>query len=986
MFLRMLSDVRWQRASPGWRNISGSRRSNMNGAEPHATPLPAHAQVVICGGGIMGTSVAYHLSKLGWKDIVLLEQGRLAAGSTRFCAGIVSTVRHLSIELKMADYSNKLYQQLEQETGIKTGYLRTGSISLAQTQDRLISLKRIASRLKVMGIPCEIIPPKRVAQLHPMINIHDLVGAMYVPEDAVVSSADVSLALASAASQNGVQVHERTSVIHVVGQKGSVAGVETDRGMIECQYFVNCAGQWAYELGLSNEEPVSIPLHACEHFYLLTRPLKTPLESSMPTIVDPDGRIYIRGWQGGILSGGFEKNPKPIFTEGRNQLEIQNLQEDWDHFEPLLSALLRRMPGLETLEIMQLVNCPESFTPDMRCIMGESPAVQGYFVLAGMNSAGTSFGGGAGKFLAEWMVNGYPSDNVWPLDLKRFGALQSSRTFLRHRVMEVMPLMYDLKVPRWDFQTGRQLRTSPLYDRLDAQGARWMEKHGFERAKFFVPPGKDLLALDQSKTFYKPDWFDIVGAEVKCCKEAVCVIDMSSFTKFEISSTGDQALEVLQYLFSNDLDVPVGHIVHTGMLNPNGGYENDCSVVRLNKRSFFMISPTDQQVHCWAWLKKHMPDDSNLLLEDVTWKYTALNLIGPRSVDVLSELSYAPMTPEHFPSLFCKGGATAQLPNNFCMLAYCSEEETAMNSLHGLSPSICKMGLILTVQTSCCKDIKEMSVGYANGIRVMSMTHTGEPGFMLYIPIEYALHVYNEVISVGQKYGIRNSGYYALRSLRIEKFFAFWGQDLNAFTTPLECGREFRVKLDKVQDVAKSWAGLVVVGALKQVPACQSRPPWGLELGTSAMWFLTCPATLQASLQNGHDTDFIGREALLRQKQEGVYKRFTMFILEDHDTDLDLWPWWGEPIYRNGHYVGKTTSSAYSYTLERHVCLGFVHNLDPETGEEQLVTPDFVNRGEYEIDIAGQRFQAKAKLYPFSSLFTSRRRKDEMEFGGYQGK
>ncbi|XP_038609251.1 pyruvate dehydrogenase phosphatase regulatory subunit, mitochondrial [Tachyglossus aculeatus] len=879
MLFRLLSDVRWRSASRGWRNRSQSRFKASAAADSQPISLPAQAQVVICGGGIMGTSVAYHLSKLGWKDIVLLEQGRLAAGSTRFCAGIVSTVRHLSVELKMADYSNKLYQQLEQETGIQTGYVRTGSISLAQTQDRLISLKRINSRLKVMGIPSEIISPKQVAELHPLINIHDLVGAMHVPEDAVISSADVALALASGASQNGVQILDRTSVIHVLVKEGRVTGVETDRGQIECQYFVNCAGQWAYELGLSNEHPVNIPLHACEHFYLLTHPLKTPLQSITPTIVDPDGRIYIRSWKGGILSGGFEKNPKPIFTEGKNQLEIHNLHEDWDHFEPLLSSLLRRMPELEALEIVQLINCPESFTPDMRCIMGESPAVQGYFVLAGMNSAGISFGGGAGKYLAEWMVHGYPSENVWPLDLKRFGALQSSRTFLRHRVMEVMPLMYDLKVPRWDFQTGRQLRTSPLYDRLDAQGARWMEKHGFERPKYFVPPEKDLLALDQSKTFYKPDWFDIVGSEVKCCKEAVCVIDMSSFTKFEISSTGDQALEVLQYLLSNDLDVPVGHIVHTGMLNENGGYENDCSVARLNKRSFFMISPTDQQVHCWSWLKKHMPNDGNLLLEDVTWKYTALNLIGPRAVDVLSELSYAPMTAEHFPSLFCK----------------------------------------------------EMSVGYANGIRVMSMTHTGEPGFMLYIPIEYALHVYNEVMSVGQKYGIRNSGYYALRSLRIEKFFAFWGQDLDTFTTPLECGREFRVKLEK-------------------------------------------------------GTDFIGREALLQQKQSGVFKRFTMFILEDHDTDLDLWPWWGEPIYRNGQYVGKTTSSAYSYSLERHVCLGFVQNYDEETGEELVVTPDFINRGEYEIDIAGQRFQAKAKLYPFSSLFTLRRRKDEMELSGFQGK
>nr|XP_061796331.1 pyruvate dehydrogenase phosphatase regulatory subunit, mitochondrial-like isoform X2 [Nerophis lumbriciformis] len=700
----------------------------------------------------------------------------------------------------MADYSNSLYQQLEQETGVKTGYVQTGSLCLAQNQDRFISLKRLASRLKVLGINCNIVKPKDVVKLHPLVNIHDLVGALHLPADAVVSPPDVNHALAVAA-----------------------------------------AGQ---------------------------------------VVFDMDGRIYARPWQGGMLSGGFEKNPKPIFTEGRNQLEIQNMQEDWDHFEPMLSSLLRRMPGLESAEIQQLVNCPESFTPDMRCLMGETPGVSGYFVLAGMNSSGLAFAGGAGKYLAEWMTYGYPSANVWPLDIKRFGNLQSSRTFLRHRVMEVMPLLYRLKVPRWDFQTGRQLRTSPLYDRLDTQGARWMEKHGFERPKYFVPHGKDLLSLAQSKTFYKPDWFDIVGAEVKCCKEAVCVIDMSSFTKFELTSSGDEALELLQHLCANDLDVPVGHIVHTGMLNQQGGYENDCSVVRISKNSFFIISPTDQQVHCWSWIKKHMPNDPHLHLEDVSWKYTALNLIGPRAMDVLAELSYVSMTPDHFPSMFCK----------------------------------------------------EMSVGYANGIRVMSMTHTGEPGFMLYIPIEYALHVYNEVMSVGQKYGIRNAGYYALRSLRIEKFFAFWGQDLDAFTTPLECGREFRVKFDK-------------------------------------------------------DTDFVGRSALLQQRHDGVRRRFVMLVLDDHDTELDLWPWWGEPIYCNGSLAGTTTSSAYSYTLERHVCLGFVSPPPGPDGLPAVVTPDFINRGDYEVDVAGQRYPAKAKLYPFSSLFSQqhRRRKDDLELSNLQG-
>ncbi|CAL8404088.1 unnamed protein product [Boreogadus saida] len=845
--------------------VSSHRRAVSGDSQP---PLPSQAKVVICGGGIVGTSVAYHLAKLGWNDILLLEQGRLGAGTTRMCAGIVSVAKAISIESQMADYSNSLYQQLEEETGVNTGYVKTGSLCLAQNQDRFLSLKRLASRLRVMGINCSIIKPKEISKLHSLVNIHDLVGALHLPGDAVVSPPDVNRALAVSAAGQGVQILERTTVQQVLVEKGHVTAVETDRGPISCEYFVNCAGQWGYELGQASEVKVSIPLHGCEHFYLLSKPLKQPLPSNTPVVMDMDGRIYVRPWQGGVLSGGFEKNPKPIFTEGRNQLEVQNMQEDWDHFEPMLSALLRRMPQLESEEIQQLVNCPESFTPDMRCLMGETPGVHGYFVLAGMNSSGLALAGGAGRYLAEWMVYGAPTANVWPLDIKRFGNLQSSRTFLRHRVMEVMPLLYELKVPRWDYQTGRQLRTSPLYDRLDTQGARWMEKHGFERPKYFVPAGKDLLSLDHSKTFYKPDWFDLVGSEVKCCKEAVCVIDMSSFTKFELTSTGDQALDYLQFLCANDVDVPVGHMVHTGMLNERGGYENDCSVVRLSKNSFFVISPSDQQVHCWSWMKKHMPNDPQLHLEDVSWKYTALNLIGPRATDILAELSYVSMTPDHFPSMFCK----------------------------------------------------EMSVGYANGIRVMRMTHTGEPGFMLYIPIEYALHVYNEVMSVGQKYGVRNAGYYALRSLRIEKFFAFWGQDLDSFTTPLECGREFRVKLDS-------------------------------------------------------DMDFVGREALLRQRQEGVARRFVMLVLEEHDTELDLWPWWGEPILRNKEMVGSTTSSAYSYTLERHVCLGFVETPGG-------LAADFVTRGDYEVDIAGQLYAAKAKLYPFSSLLSQqRRRKDQLDLG-----
>ncbi|KAF3832258.1 hypothetical protein F7725_025923, partial [Dissostichus mawsoni] len=668
------------------------------GGDSTLLPLPSQARVVICGGGIVGSSVAFHLAKLGWTDIVLLEQGSVA--------------KPISIECQMANYSNGLYKGLEEETGVKTGYVKTGSLCLAQNQDRFLSLKRLASRLKVMGISCNVIKPKEVAKLHPHVNIHDLVGALHLPGDAVVSPPDINHALA------------------VLVENGQVTAVETDRGSIECEFFVNCAGQWAYELGQASEMKVSIPLHGCEQFYLLTKPLQDPLPPDTP---------------GGVLSGGFEKNPKPIFTEGRNQLEIQNMQEDWDHFEPMLSALLRRMPSLESAEIHQLVNCPESFTPDMRCLMGETPGISGYFVLAGMNSSGLAFAGGAGN----------PA--------------------------------------------------------VRAEGS-----------SLGLPDGPS--AADESS----PDWFDIVGSEVKCCKEAVCVIDMSSFTKFELT----------------------------------GGYENDCSVVRVSKNSFFIVSPTDQQVHCWAWIKKHMPNDPHLHLEDVSWKYTALNLIGPRAMDVLAELSYVSMTPDHFPSMFCK----------------------------------------------------EMSVGYANGIRVMSMTHTGEPGFMLYVPIEYALHVYNELMSVGQKYGIRNAGYYALRSLRIEKFFAFWGQDLDAFTTPLECGREFRVKFDTDTDFLGR-AGVAAAASGRCVQALRDAGSGGPRHGAG-------PVAL--------------------------------------------------PVYRNDQLAGTTTSSAYSYTLERHICLGFVSPPPSPEGLPTPITPDFINRGDYEVDIAGQRYPPKPNSTPSARSSPSR--------------
>ncbi|KAI4830016.1 hypothetical protein KUCAC02_001670 [Chaenocephalus aceratus] len=431
---RLLPQTGYRLASRG---LWTSPPSLAVGGDSTLLPLPSQARVVICGGGIVGSSVAFHLAKLGWTDIVLLEQGRLGAGTTRLCAGIVSVAKPISIECQMANYSNGLYKGLEEETG-------TGSLCLAQNQDRFLSLKRLASRLKVMGISCNVIKPKEVAKLHPHVNIHDLVGALHLPGDAVVSPPDINHALAVAAAAHGVQILERTTVQQVLVEKGQVT-----------------AG-WRRIEAPSSVNSLSTVLDSGRTSWGQASEMKDPLPPDTPVLMDMDGRIYARALAG--------RRPKPA-GDPEHAGGLGPLRAD-------AQCVLRRMPSLQSAEIHQLVNCPESFTPDMRCLMGETPGISGYFVLAGMNSSGLAFAGGAGKYLAEWMTYGYPTANVWPLDIKRFGNLQSSRTFLRHRVMEVMR---ELAV-----SCGRVL----LYDRLDTQGARWMEKHGFERTKYFVPHGK----------------------------------------------------------------------------------------------------------------------------------------------------------------------------------------------------------------------------------------------------------------------------------------------------------------------------------------------------------------------------------------------------------------------------------------------------------------------------------------------------------------
>ncbi|KAF4522257.1 hypothetical protein B566_EDAN011953 [Ephemera danica] len=831
------------------------RHLNLNQeAIENSQPLPKNAKVVICGGGVQGAAVAYQLSKLGWgQDVVLLEQGRLGGGSTWHSSGLVSTLRMTKTETKLAQESVQLYEELE-AAGLKTGWRQCGSLSVARTKDRMTMFRRIKARAEAWQIPCQLVTPEEALKLCPLISTADILGGMWVPGDGVGDPYEICISLCNAAKAKGVQILEGCSIQRVVQNAGKVVAVDTNKGTVECSMFVNCGGLWARNIGKLSEPYVKVPLHPCEHYCLHTKPVPG-LEPNTPVVKDEDGYIYLRENEGRLMAGGFELVSKPAFEDGTipDKAAEQNSSPDWDHFHVLLEQMIQRFPMLGEAQLERLCNAPEAFSPDSKWLLGEAPEIQGYFVAAGTNTMGLSAAGGLGSATAGWIAgkgSGMPADS-YELELSRFLGLHNNRRFLRDRVKEVPGIYYRIPYPFQEFNTGRNLRMSPIYPRLRQAGAVFGQVMGYERPSWFEPPeenkssSNDMPEIEEdyglrpykianTDTFGKPHWFDWVEKEYLACRETVGLSDYSSFTKMDLWSRGNEAVTSLQYLCSNDIDIPVGGIAHTGMHNENGGYEND-------------ITPTIQQTRCKVWIQRHLPSDGSVAISDVTSMYTAICIMGPNAIPLLSELADTDLSPKVFPFF----------------------------------------------------TFKELDVGLASGVRAMNLTHTGELGCVLYIPNEFALHVYSGLVEVGKKYGLRHAGYYAMRALRIEKFYAFWGQDLDTSTTPLECGRNFRVKFDA---------------------------------------------------------------ALLRQHKEGVRRMYVQLILQDHNPEVDLWPWGWEPILRDGRYVGATTTTGYGFTLGKQVCLGFVQNLD-ENGNPDIVTTEYVQSGDYQVDIAGVRYEAKVNLH-----------------------
>ena len=760
--------------------------------------FPSHARAVVVGGGIIGTSVTYHLTKLGWKDVVLLEQGSLSGGTTWHAAGLVGQLRASSNLTRLIRYSADLYERLEAETGQATGWKRCGSLSVARTGERMTQLERNAALARSYGIDAEVISAKRAGERYPLMRTDDLVGAVWIPGDGKANPADITQALARGARAGGAAIHEGVTVTGVRLERGAVAGVETSQGSIATEILVNCAGMWARELGRLSG--VTVPLHACEHMYIVTNPIDgvTP---DLPVMRDADGHIYFKEEVAGLLMGGFDPWAKPWGMDGIPEgFSFGTLPEDWSKFEPLMQNAIQRVPALESAQVRLLMNGPESFTPDNYFILGEAPEVRRYYVGAGFCSGGIAAAGGAGRALAEWIVEDRPSMDLWQADIRRFGAFHANPEFLRERASEIVGVHYFVAFPNRELETGRGLRLSPLYERLRDKRACFGNKMGWERANWFAPPG---VVPETAYSFGRQNWFPYVAAEHRACREAVAVFDQSSFSKFRLE--GPDAEAVLQRLCANDVAVAPGRVVYTGMLNERGGFESDLTVTRLGADAYLIVTGSAQTTRDAHWIRRHIPAGITASLVDITGAYAVLGVMGPRSRDLLSRLTRADLSNAAFPFAASR----------------------------------------------------EIWLARAR-VRASRITYVGELGWELYVPVEFAAGVYDALHAAGGDLGLADAGYYAIESLRVEKAYRAWGRELTTDDTPLEAGLGFAVRFDKAAPFIGREALLAHRGAAlaKRLVSFILDDPAALPLGDEPIW---CDGSIVGSTSSAAYGHTLGR-------------------------------------------------------------------------------------------------------------------------------
>ncbi|MCW2752383.1 MAG: FAD-dependent oxidoreductase [Aeromicrobium sp.] len=697
---------------------------------------PTRARIVIIGGGIIGTSVAYHLTKNGETDVVLLEQGELSCGTTWHAAGLVGQLRATQAGTTLVQYSAALYEQLEDEVGLSSGFKRCGGVTVARTEDRMEQLRRTVATAAAYDLECELLTADEAGARYPLLETSDLLGGIWLPGDGTANPTDLTQALARGARQRGATVVEHVRVLEVLVKDGAVTGVRTDLGDIEADIVVNCAGQWAHQLAA--QIGVSVPLHSAEHFYVVTDQIEG-VRPDLPILRDPDGYTYFKEEVGGLVVGGFEPVAKPWVAPDQipYPFEFQLLDEDWDHFQILMDSAIERVPALAEAGIRKFYNGPESFTPDNQFILGEAPSVRGFFVGAGFNSVGIASAGGAGRALAEWILEGDPTVDLLAVDIRRFAPFQNDKTYLRDRVSEVLGLHYAVPWPNREFDTARPLRTSPVYERLVEANAGLGSKMGWERANFFAPTGEDT-AIEYA--WGTPSWLPWSAAEQQACREAVAIFDQTSFSKYVVH--GPDAEAALQWICSNDVAVAPDETVYTALLNERGGYESDLTVTRIFDDQYFLVSSSATTERDQDWIRKHIPEGLDARVKDVTDLMAVFGVMGPHSRELLGRLTSADFSEAGFPF-------------------------------------------------GCSQEIQLASAT----VRATRITYVGELGWELYVLKADAVAVYDALKVAGADLGLVDAGYYAIESMRLEKGYRAFGKELTPEVDPVEAGLTFTCKL-----------------------------------------------------------------------------------------------------------------------------------------------------------------------------------------------
>ncbi|MDE0674496.1 MAG: FAD-dependent oxidoreductase [bacterium] len=698
--------------------------------------MPDRAQVVVVGGGIVGCSVAYHLARRGVTDVLLLEQGKLTGGTTWHAAGLVSQLKSSYSLTRLATYSARLFDDLEAETGQATGYRAVGSISVASDLERWEEIMRGLSMARTVGVEMREMDFDELLERWPLVRTDDLVGAAWIPQDGQTSPVDTTMSLAKGAKDRGVRIAEDVAVTRLAVENQQVVGVETELGYVECESVVLAAGMWTRQLAAT--AGVHVPLQACEHFYLVTEPLDG-VPPGMPTLRDPTNYTYFKEETGKIMAGFFEPRGKVWKLDGiPRDFSFRTLPEDWEHVGPIFERSIHRVPALGEVGIQLFFNGPEAFTPDGVYYLGESPEVDRCFVAAGFNSVGIQSAGGVGWVLADWIIDGHPPSDLWPVDIRRAQPHQTELGFLEQRISESLGLLYAMHWPFYEYRSARDVKLSALHDRLDAAGAVFGEMSGWERPNWYATEGMERRYI---YSYGKQNWWEASGEECLAVRQAVGLFDQTSFVKFEVE--GPDAARLLGWISSGRVPGPVGRVVYTQWLNPRGGIEADLTVTRLAEERFLVVSGSGAPSRDWAHLRR-AARGHDVRIRDITDTMTTLGVMGPRSRALLSALTDADLENEAFP--------------------FGAAQEITVAGYKALA---------------------------------MRVSYVGELGWELYVPVSEAVSLYDALIAEGAAHGLRHAGYHAMNSLRLEAGYRHWGHDITDEDTPLEAGLGFAVDWKK---------------------------------------------------------------------------------------------------------------------------------------------------------------------------------------------